>query len=103
MSNISFGSPSLFIDDAQDMQDRITRICLIQDALLDAATKAALGEDVSEYWLNDGQTQIKSVSRSVAEITKSYNDLEVLRQMYLNRLNGHSVVLKDGISNNPNY
>jgi basic membrane lipoprotein Med (substrate-binding protein (PBP1-ABC) superfamily) len=91
----TFDSAQIYIDSATSLQDKITRIDAVIDGLLTSALKAAGTGNVSEYGLNDGQTQIKTVYRSVSEVMKSIEAFEALKQLYVNRLNGRVVRLMD--------
>lgn len=95
MAAITYSNPRAYIDSAQDACDRLLRVEALIDSLIDAATRAALGEEISEYNLDDGQTKIRSVSRSVSEITKSIDDLMRLKNLLKKQINGHITQLKD--------
>jgi|SRR6478609_5858472 len=52
-------------------------------------TPASSGNDnISEYQLNDGQTIIREVYRGTKGITAALESMEMLKQKYVNRLNG---------------
>lgn len=94
-----FESISLFIETATCLKDKILKIDAIIVALEDAALKGAEGQDIDEYWLDDGQTKIKNVFRDPNQIFNAIIRYERLRQMYLNRLNGRGMRLVDFNSN----
>ena len=85
-----------YIESKSDARSKITAIDAIISALLTSAAKAALSEDVQEYWLDDGQTKIKTVRRSVASITKSISELRKLKQTYMAQINGRIISLRGG-------
>jgi len=93
-----FQSETLFIDSATDMEDKVKKIDLIINALLDLATNSAGKDDVSEYSLDDGQTKIRTQFRGMSSIVDAINDYEQLRQVYFNRLNGRVIQLRDSKS-----
>jgi peptidyl-tRNA hydrolase len=88
-----------YIETATSIKQKVACIDSIIDGLLNSALKAVENEDISEYWLDDGQTKIKTVYRSAAEVMKSINSFEKIRNIYLNRINGFSVQLIDKNSN----
>lgn len=92
---VYFDSADLYIESYSTNVAKIAAISAIQDALLSSALKAAAKGDISEYMLNDGQTIIKTVYRSGAEIQKAWNDFERIKQIYINRVNGRMVRLVD--------
>ena len=58
---------------------------------------ASAGNDnISEYQLNDGQTIIREVYRGTKGITMALESMEILKQKYVNRLNGRVHRLVDG-------
>lgn len=77
-----------YIEDADDRCDKIKRIETTIDALLNQAAAVALEDDVQEYRLDDGQTTIKVIKRSVAQIMQSVQSMEKIKEIYKNQLNG---------------
>lgn len=92
---VEYTSEIAYIESKTDARAKITAIDAIIDQLLLTAAKAALSEDVTEYWLDDGQTKIKTTRRSVESITKSIAGLRALKNEYMNQLNGRVVTLRD--------
>ncbi len=83
-----FDNCGLFIESKTDIRAKITAIDAVITALMATLLKAAAGEDIGEYQLNDGQTIIKQVNRGVAGIERSIQALRILRQDYINQING---------------
>lgn len=101
---VQYDSEFEYIESKPDARSKITAIDAIISLLLTSAAKAALSEDVTEYWLDDGQTKIKTVRRSVAAITASIAALRQLRQSYIQILNGRVTILRDSKNfTGPNY
>ena len=92
---IIFDSAAKYIECATSLQDKITRIDTIIDALLTTATKMAANDNISEYQLNDGQTQIKTVYKGSDGVMRSIQSFESLKQLYINKLNGRHMRLMD--------
>ena len=93
---VYFDSASVYIEGATSLRDKITRIDAVIEALLVTATSAAANDNISEYSLNDGQTQIRTAYKGTDQIFESINAFERLKQIYVNRLNGRSFRLVDG-------
>ncbi len=91
-----FDSASIYVQSAANIVERVNRIDAIIEALYDAALAAAANDGVTDYFLNDGQVQIKGTYRSAEQVYKSINAFEKLKQMYLNQLNGRMTRLVDG-------
>jgi hypothetical protein len=91
-----FDSADIYIDSACSLKDKIKRMDQVIAALETTALRAASGSDISEYSLNDGQVQIRTVYRSVDDIMASIAAFERMRTYYKNKLNGRSFRLMDG-------
>lgn len=94
----TFQSETLFIDSAANLEEKVKKLDLIIDALLDLATASAGKDDVAEYSLDDGQTKIRTQFRGMSSIMRAIDDYEKLRQRCLNRLNGRVMRLVDSKS-----
>jgi hypothetical protein len=92
---VVYESARLFIESATTLEAKIAAIDSIIDGLYAAAATAAGKDDISEYSLNDGQVIIKTVYRGAEAIGKAVKIYEQQRQMYINRLNGRHIWLKD--------
>lgn len=88
-----------YVQAASDLEDKIKRIDDIITALEDAALKAAESIYVEEYQIDDGQSKIKNVYRSVEEIAQTIKGFLSLRQIYVSRLGGNITRLRDKFSN----
>ena len=84
-----------YFEDADTLEAKVTRLNTIIDAQLTLAATSGLEDDVKEYRLNDGQTIINVTRRSVEEIMNTVRKLELVRQMYINRINGRGMRLVD--------
>jgi hypothetical protein len=92
---VVYDSAAIYIDSCTTLQAKITAIDQIIDALLSVAAKSAAGDNISEYSLNDGQTQIRTVYKGADQVTESIQKFEKLKQLYVNRLNGRAIRLVD--------
>jgi len=95
---VVYDSASIYIEGATSLCDKITRIDTIIDALMTTALKAAANENIEEYWLDDGQSKIKTIYRGTAQIMESIKSFETIKQLYVNRLNGRVVRMVDSKS-----
>lgn len=88
---IFYPSFRAYFEDADDLCDKINRLETIINAQITLLATSGLEDDVESYRLNDGQTIIQVVRRSADQIMKSIRRLELVRQMYINRLNGRAI------------
>lgn len=92
---VVYDSSYIYITSCSDLRERIRRIDVIIDSLLNSSLETALSDDKQEYWLDDGQVKVKVVRRSAAESTNAIKQLESIKNIYLNQLNGRMVRLID--------
>jgi len=93
---VTYDSTDICIQSETTLAAKIAKIDAIIVALEDTMLKAAGTGNLEEYSLNDGQVIIKTTYRNTEEVIKSITDLEKIRQMYVNRLNGRHIRLVDG-------
>lgn len=92
---LTFDSSSIYVTSATTLREKLTRVNAIITALEDVALKAAANGDVSQYSLDDGQVKIMTTYRTAEDVAKSIQAFEVIRQRYINQLNGRMVRLVD--------
>lgn len=86
-----FESADVYIECGATIQDRISRIDAVIDALLTTAIKAAAKDGISEYSLNNGQTTIKTVLKGSDSVAASINAYRRLKKMFVEDLNTRNV------------
>jgi hypothetical protein len=91
----TFDSEAKYLQSQTSLAARITAIDAIIDALMLVAAEAAEDDNINEYWLNDGQTQIKTIYKGAHNVERSIQKFERLRNMYLGRLRGRMTRLVD--------
>lgn len=92
---VEFDSSKIYIEQAANIEEKILRIDAVINALLLAALDAASNDGISEYWLDNGQTKIKTVYRSTAAIYTSIEAFRKLKEYYVNQNNGRVFRLVD--------
>jgi len=92
---VTYDSEFDYIDSATTLKAKVTAIDAVIDKLETTLLKAATSDLFEEYLLDDGQTKIKTVYRSVEAITKGLTGLEAIKQRYINRLQGRVVTMVD--------
>jgi hypothetical protein len=85
---------TLYITGATSQFERLERINQIIIALEMQILDNIGNEPITEYSLNDGQVTIRTVYRSVEQMTKAIFALEKLKNKLLNELNGRGMVLR---------
>lgn len=94
---IEFDNCFAYVASFTDLQDKITAINTIINNNIDLIGRnvLAVSGNVQMYELDDGQVRIKTIYRSTKEIVADNTALETMLQLYINRLNGRSTVLRD--------
>jgi len=95
---VEYDSTLIYIQSATDLCDKIDKINAVITALEDTALKSAMNDDITSYMLDDGQTKINTTYKGTDAVIKSIHEMEKLRTMYENRLNGRHVKLVDSKS-----
>lgn len=90
-----FTSEREYIDSRTTLAAKIAAIDNIINTLISTAANAAVNEDVTEYWLNDGQTQIKTIYRSMTQVEASIQKFIRLKNIYVNQYTGRVNILMD--------
>ncbi|HMI01620.1 MAG TPA: hypothetical protein VK541_04015 [Pedobacter sp.] len=88
---------STFLESKTVLQERILALDILIDKaiLLLADNIDGAAGNISSYELDDGQVRIKTGYRSMADIESGIKSLERMKQLYINRLYGRSVTLRD--------
>ena len=88
---------SIWLESKTTLADRVAAIELLIDKMILKIGESLDDKNVTieRYWLRDGQMDIQTTYRTLDDIYKSVTTLERMKQMYLNRLNGRSFVLRD--------
>ena len=95
---VAYDSASIYIQSSTTLCEKIEKIDAIISALEDTALQSAANDNIDEYWLDDGQSKIKTSYKGTDQIFKSIIAFERMRQIYVNRLNGFVVRMVDSRS-----
>tara|TARA_R110001632_G_scaffold89055_5_gene192183 strand:+ start:171 stop:467 length:297 start_codon:yes stop_codon:yes gene_type:complete len=92
---IVYDNASIYISSKASIKEKIEAIDQVINALEETALRSATKDDINEYWLDDGQTKIKTVYKSTSEVVNSISSLITLKEYYLNKYHGRVFRLKD--------
>lgn len=90
-----YASAAQYIGTCTSVKAKIAAIDLIIDALLVTAAKSAETENITQYSLNDGQTIISTTYKGTRAVVDSINSFRMLRESYVQQLQGRVVRLVD--------
>jgi len=96
-----FQSEWAYIKSCTTIDAQIAAIDAIIAQLLINAAQAALNNDIEEYWLNDGQTQVKTIYRGADRVAASILVFKKLRNDLVNQKTGRVFRMIDS-NNFPN-
>lgn len=92
-----YPSISTYLESRQSVLEKIVAINLLIDSMIISMADHAsgAGSTISEYSLDDGQVKIKTAYRSLTDVQNGVAALEKMKQMYINRYNGRTIILRD--------
>lgn len=93
---VYYDSAGIYVSSATTLVGKIANIDKVIEALEIMSIDAAATGNYAEYSLDNGQSRIKTVYRSLVQIGLAIREFEAIRQRYINRLNGRNVRLVDG-------
>ena len=85
---------SEYITSRASNKAKIEAIELLIDSMYDKMIDAIDDSGTASYTLDDGQMKISTEFRSLDQIIKGINALETQLQMYINRYNGRTTILR---------
>lgn len=87
---------SIYIASAADLEQKITRLQTIIDALELRMVEVGAGNATTEeYQIDDGQVRINTIYRNPESIAKAILLYERLKQKAINQYNGRGYVLRN--------
>lgn len=89
-----------YLESKKTLHQRVLAIDALIDVMILRITEVAEGQNssIEEYQLDDGQMKIRTRYRTVKDVESGIASLEKTKQMYLNRLNGRVMNLRDNRS-----
>lgn len=81
-----------------EMDEKITKVQQVIDALLTLSLTAVENEIYEEYQLSDGQTTIRARYRGLSAILAAIKGYESIKQLYINQRQGRTMTMVDGIN-----
>jgi len=85
---------SEYITSRASNKAKIEAIELLIDSMYDKMIDAIDDSGTASYTLDDGQMKIRTEFRSLDQIIKGIQALETQLQMYINRYNGRTTILR---------
>lgn len=83
-----------YIQSKDTLDGKIGAIEALIDAMLANAIDIVEDSGTMSYSMDDGQMKVSTQYRSMKEVTKAILSLEQLKNLYVNRRNGHRTILR---------
>ena len=83
-----------YIQSKPSLDAKIAAIESLIDAMLLNAIGAVDDSGTASYSMDDGQIKVTTMFRSMTEIMSGIKHLEKIKQIYINRRNGHLTILR---------
>ena len=94
--NYNYMTIQEYFEEKSKLIGKIATYDLLIDGMEKAVLEATLSGHLTDYELDDGQMKCRARYRSITDMTNAMNGLMKLRQMFINQLNGRTVVLRGG-------
>ncbi len=94
--DIEYLTISQYIESKSKLIGKIATYDLLISGMENAILEATVSGHLVQYELDDGFMKVRSQYRSIGDMTKGLEGLEMLRQRYINRYNGRTTVLRGG-------
>lgn len=83
-----------YVASKDSLESKITAIESLIDALILSTLESIDNNGTFSYSMDDGQMKVTTQYRSTAEVTQGIHALEKIKNIYVNRCNGHLTVLR---------
>lgn len=90
-----YDSEAIYVNSKTTALARIAAIDVIIEGLLTSAINSVGNADIQNYQLNDGQTEIKMMYKSLDQITKAIKDWRMIQDLYAGDINNRVVRMVD--------
>lgn len=94
MSVTDYSTIREYVESATSVKARIAAIDVLIDAMILNMADAVDNSGTASFRLDDGQMNINTEFRTVEDVQKGVKSLESMKQMYINRINGRTVVFR---------
>lgn len=94
--NTEFTLVSHYFEEKSKLIGKIATYDLIIEGMEKAILESTVSGHLVQYELDDGQMKVRTMYRSIKDMTSAMQGLIKLRQMYVNKHNGSVVVLTSG-------
>jgi len=94
--NSEYMTISQYIESKSKLIGKIATYDILIEGMEAAILEGTISGQFVQYELDDGFMKMRAQYRSVGDMTKALSGLEMLRQRYINRLNGRCTVLRGG-------
>lgn len=93
----TYNTISIYLESKTTLLDRICAIEVLIEAMILKMADVTSGQNsvIDEYWMDDGQMKVKTSYRSIDDVQNGVKALERMKQIYVNKYNGRSFVLRD--------
>lgn len=94
--NSNYMTISEYFESKSKLIGKIATYDLLIEGMERAILEATVSGNLTDYELDDGQMKVRARYRSITDMSNAMTGLMKLRQMYINQLNGRTVVLRGG-------
>ncbi len=94
--NAEYTTITQYLESKTTLQAKIAAYDKLIEGMENALAEGIVSGHILQTEVDDGFMKVRLNYRSVGDMTKALSGLEMLRQRYINRLNGRCTVLRGG-------
>ena len=94
--NIEYMTISQYVECKSKLIGKIATYDILIESMEAAVLEATVSGHLNQWELDDGQMKVRSMYRSIGQMTDGLTGLIKIREMYINRLNGRLTRLVGG-------
>jgi hypothetical protein len=94
--NAEYTTIEHFVEEKSKLIGKVATYDLLIEGMEKSILESTISGHLIQYELDDGQMKVRTMFRNTNEMVEAMIGLIKIRQMYINRYNGRSVVLRSG-------
>lgn len=94
--NAEYMTISQYVDCKSKLIGKVATYDLLIESMEKAILEATVSGHLNQWEMDDGQMKVRSMYRSIGQMTDGLQGLRKIRQDYINQYNGRVTVLRGG-------
>lgn len=94
--NLEYMTINQYVECKSKLIGKVATYDLLIESMEKAILEGAVSGHLVQYEMDDGQMKVRAQYRNINDMASALSGLERVRQMYINRISGRSIVLRGG-------